>query len=249
MVWSKAWKQSFKVGDEVSILLPVQGQPLQARYSGPFTIEKKINDVDYVVYTPERCKEKRSCHVNMLKLYQERKSDEVMFSHIAVCPVFAEANHDIVGDAPKHSNSEAFQNLQRKLSHLTLEEQSDMENLLFEFRHLFPDMPSCTTWIFHDVEVGSTRPCRQHPYRINPIKLQYLWKEIEYMLTNKIIEPSCSKWSNPCVLVSKTDGTYGFCTDFRKLNAIKRSDSYPLPRMEDCIDCVEKQVMWPHWIS
>ena len=130
------------------ILLPVQGQPLQARYSGLFTIEKKINDVDCVVYTPARYKEKCLCYVNVLKLYQERKSDEVMSSHVAVCPVVAEANHDMVGDAPKLTNLEAFQNLQRKLSHLTPEEQNDKEKLQFEFQHLFPDVPSCTTCIF-----------------------------------------------------------------------------------------------------
>ena len=78
----KAWydqnvrKRFFKVGDEVLILLPIQGQPLQARYSGPFTIERKINDVDYIVYTPGRRKEKCLCHINMFKLYQERKSEE-----------------------------------------------------------------------------------------------------------------------------------------------------------------------------
>ena len=71
----------------------------------------------------------------MLKLYQERKSDEEMSSQVAVYPVVAEANHDMVGDAPKLTNSEAFQNL-KKLSHLTPEEQSDMEKLLFELQFL-----------------------------------------------------------------------------------------------------------------
>ena len=106
------------------------------------------------------------------------------------------------------TNSEAFQNLLRKLSHLTPEEQTDMKKLLFEFWRLFPDMPSCTTCVFHDVEAGSARPCRQHPYKINLIKLQYLQKEIKYMLKNKIIEPSCNEWSSPCVLLPKPDGTY-----------------------------------------
>ena len=66
---------SFKARDEVLILLPIQGQPLQARYSGPFTFKKKINDVDYLVKTHGRCKEKHVCHINMLKLHQERKLD------------------------------------------------------------------------------------------------------------------------------------------------------------------------------
>ena len=57
---------------------------------------------------------------------------------------------------------------------------------------------------------------------------------------NKIIKSSCSDWNRPCVLVLKPDGTYQFCTDFRKLNAVTRANSYPLPRIEDCIDCVGK---------
>ena len=166
----KAQKRSFKVGDEVLILLPVQGQPLQARYSGPFTIERKINDVDYIVHTPGRCKEKRLCHINMLILYQQRKSEEeTMPSSVAVCSVVAEASHDMVGDAPKLTNSEAFQDIQKKLSRLTPEEQADMRKLLLEFRNLFPDVPSCTNCIYYDVDVGNAAPCKQHPYRVNPI--------------------------------------------------------------------------------
>ena len=42
--------------------------------------------------------------------------------------------------------------------------------------------------------------------------------------------------SSPCILVPKTDKTFRFCTDFRKVNALTKPDSYPLPRIEDCID-------------
>ena len=58
------------------------------------------------------------------------------------------------------------------------------------------------------------------------------------MLTNRIIEPSSSEWSSPCILVPKRDGSgsYRFCTDFCKVNAITKSDSYPIPRIEDYID-------------
>ena len=45
-------------------------------------------------------------------------------------------------------------------------------------------------------------------------------KETDYMLQHHTIEPSNSDWSSPCVLVPKQDGTFCFCTDFRKLNAL-----------------------------
>ena len=38
------------------------------------------------------------------------------------------------------------------------------------------------------------------------------------------------------MLVPKNDGTYHFCTDYRKFNATTKSFSYPIPRVEDCID-------------
>ena len=82
-----------------------------------------------------------------------------------------------------------------------------------------------------------TTPIKQHPYRVNLVKLQFLRKEVEYMLANGIIEPSSSEWSSPCVLIPKGDRSgYCFCTDFRKINAVTKSDSYPIPRIEDCID-------------
>ena len=42
--------------------------------------------------------------------------------------------------------------------------------------------------------------------------------------------------SLPCVLVPKGNGAYRFCTDFQKVNAVTKADSYPIPRVEDCID-------------
>ena len=89
-------------------------------YSGPLAIGK-ISNVDYIVYTQGRHREKHLCHVNTLKLYQKRESDEKIPSHIAVCSVVAEANHDMVGDAPKFTNLESFQ-IKSNLSHLTPEE-------------------------------------------------------------------------------------------------------------------------------
>ena len=88
----------------------------------------------------------------------------------------------------------------------------------------------------HDVDVGDATPIKQHPYRLNPEKAEHLKKEITYMLENDIIEPSCSEWSSPCVLVPKPDKSYRFCTDFRKVNVVTKTDSYPIPRIDDCID-------------
>ncbi len=63
-------------------------------------------------------------------------------------------------------------------------------------------------------------------------------KEVTYLLENGLAKPSSSSWSSPCLLTPKSDGTPRFCTDFRKVNAVTVPDSFPLPRIEDCIDSI-----------
>ena len=69
-------QRSFQSGDKVLAFLPVPGTPLQARYFGPYVIDKKENELNYVIVMPDRRKQKQLCHVNMLKPYHERTKVE-----------------------------------------------------------------------------------------------------------------------------------------------------------------------------
>jgi hypothetical protein len=56
------------------------------------------------------------------------------------------------------------------------------------------------------------------------------------MLKAEVIAPATSEWASPIVLVSRPDRSTRFCVDYRRLNAVTVRDSYPLPRMDECID-------------
>ncbi|KAK3878732.1 hypothetical protein Pcinc_016642 [Petrolisthes cinctipes] len=45
-----------------------------------------------------------------------------------------------------------------------------------------------------------------------------------------------SPWASPCLLIPKPDGSFRFCTDYRKVNQVTVQDSYPLPLIDDIID-------------
>jgi hypothetical protein len=60
--------------------------------------------------------------------------------------------------------------------------------------------------------------------------------EIHRMLRAGFIEPATSEWASPVVLVPKPEGSMRFCIDYRRLNTVTVRDSYPLPRMDECID-------------
>ena len=56
------------------------------------------------------------------------------------------------------------------------------------------------------------------------------------MLATGVIEPSISEWASPVCLVKKPDGTYRFCIDYRKVNAVSRKDAFPIPDIQDALD-------------
>ena len=243
----KAKQRQFRVSEKVLALLPIPSQPLQARYYGPYQVIKKVDEVNYILSTPGHRKTERLCHINMLKEYhqhpEETTSGEKEVAAVVGCMAERardeqpEGKEDILVGSPRLKNSYILKGLQGiKLSHLTpAVEQSDMMQLIFEFVKLFPDTPTQTNCTFHDVDVRNATPIKQHPYRLIPFKLNVMRQEIEYMLQNDLIEASSSEWSSPCVLVPKPDGTYRLCTE---VNKATKSDSYPIPRVDDCVDKV-----------
>jgi len=79
-------------------------------------------------------------------------------------------------------------------------------------------------------------PKRQAPYRAGHKSRELITEQVEKMRKAGVIEPAQSEWASPVVLVTKKDGSPRFCVDYRKLNAVTIRDSYPIPRMDDCID-------------
>ena len=256
-VWydRKAKSRCFEPGDRVLVLFPVVGNPLQAKYSGPYKVVKKISDTNYLVKTPDRRKETQVCHINMLKAYHEKPKPELMIlnnrlglespTHSKDCVgQVAEKEEDTESEVRlgndqqpiKLQNSQILNDLGTKLSHLPLVQRKELAEVITQYREVFPDVPSKTNLIEHDVDVGDSAPIKQHPYRVSPMKKELLDKEVQYMLKNDIIEESQSNWSSPCILVPKHDGGFRFCTDFRKVNDKTKSDSFPIPRIADCID-------------
>ena len=198
------------------------------------------------------------CHLNLLKPYHERSdtfktkaaaqpvalSDASLSNSLPlVSPVAAQEQEEVkapddgVLRARLH-NSETLKQLPQLLQHLSEDKCAELINLINDFPTLFSDTPTQTHLLEHDIDVGDVAPIRQRFYRVSQEKRKHIDAEVEYLLDNGLAEPSASAWASPCLLVNKPDGTYRFCTDYRKLNAVTKPDSFPLPRLEDCVDQV-----------
>ena len=87
-IWydKRAIQRHFKLGDKVLVLLPVPQNPLHEKFFGPYSIEKKLSDLNYIVHTPGWRKQKHLCHINMLKEYFDRNSSPTAINVVINVP-------------------------------------------------------------------------------------------------------------------------------------------------------------------
>ena len=64
----------------------------------------------------------------------------------------------------KLQNSDILKDFNQKLSHLDPVQRNELKQLIHEYEHLFPDIPTRTDTIYHDVDVEDSQPVKQHPY-------------------------------------------------------------------------------------
>ena len=126
-------------------------------------------------------------------------------------------------------------------SALTESQQKQLQQLINEYRDVFalsPEELGRTNWVQHTIDTGDASPIRMRPYRVPEAQKERIEKCIDDMLDQEVIRPSASPWASPVVLVKKPDGSDRFCADFRRVNAITKKDSYPLPRIAESLDAL-----------
>ena len=224
----KTVKREFQVGDQVLILLPTATGSLEDKWSGPYVIEAKVNDVTYRVRTPDRRKKSRLFHINGLKQWSTPIT--VMAVHYCEEKLPDALEPELIpfekvdGGKPTISN------------HLTEEQWTQLDHLLEDELGVFGTQPGHTEVVEHSVDTGEAKPVFHPPYRLPPAWQEEVRSEIGNMLEAGVIVPSKSPWTSPLVPIRKKDGGVRLCVDYRKLNMITEDDRCPMPRVEELLE-------------
>ena len=94
----------------------------------------------------------------------------------------------------------------------------------------------------HTIDTGSARPIKIPPRRVPKSFEGEEEKIIKQQLDAGVIKESNSPWSFPLCFVKKRDGSTRACIDYRKLNDVTVKDAYPLPKIDECLDCLDSSI-------
>ena len=234
--YQKAWYDQsardrvYQVGDKVLVLMPTSTHKLQAQWQGPYTISRRVGDLDYELICGRR---KRILHVNMLRKWHDRERSVYLAAQ-------AERITDLddqTKSPPIHGESETWEDV-RLGTNLSVSEKQSIAELLKSYSSTLSSKPGSTDILCHQVLTTDDIPARQRPYRVPESMQNVVKSELDSMLANDIIEPANSPYASPIVLVRKADNTWRFCVDYRHLNAKTVFDATPMPRVDELIDKV-----------
>ena len=123
---------------------------------------------------------------------------------------------------------------------LNPKEKSRILEMLIKYEDVLEydqEKPNVVPDVKHKIIIEpNQKPILQKRYKENPDKKKFIKKEIEKMLKANRIRESYSPWASPVTLAKKKNNSYRFCIDYRKVNAVTKSDAYPLPRIDELLE-------------
>ncbi|XP_075732859.1 uncharacterized protein LOC142775380 [Rhipicephalus microplus] len=227
--------RAYQEGDQVMVLRPSRANKLEIQWEGPFRVVKKLSDTNYALERKGRRREVVIYHHNLMKSYvgEVQKVNLALNSTEELAPeipglVGVERSMDVTDVMKAVAPAEG----------LTERQKVDLRNLLSEHITVFSERPGRTEVITHDIELTSDTTVKSRPYRLAPRQQEILKKEVDRMLELKLIEPCESTCTSPMILVEVPGKDPRPCVDYRKLNAITKDQTYPIPNVEELVEKV-----------
>ncbi|GJW37231.1 putative nucleotidyltransferase, ribonuclease H [Tanacetum coccineum] len=144
-----------------------------------------------------------------------------------------------------HVQGECTPGIAKALSNVKVDESklSDI-SVVQDFVEVFSEdlsgLPPQRQVEFHIDLVPGATPVVKSPYLLAPSEMQELSAQLQELQDKGFIQPSHSPWGAPVLFVKKKDGALRMCIDYRELNKLTVKNRYPLPRIDDLFDQLQR---------
>ena len=124
---------------------------------------------------------------------------------------------------------------------------SSSSKLLVDIPILFPHClisspeTRLSSSVFHCIPTVPSQPYRTRSRELPLNKRQAVEKEFLDLESSGVIRRSSSPWASAIHVVTKPDGSFRPCGDYRQLNALTIHDSYPMPLISDILNNLSGQ--------
>lgn len=133
-------------------------------------------------------------------------------------------------------------------NHMNFEEKASINKILEDYKDVFGELDptNITSAGYHEINtIPGAKPTNVKLYRYPKVHEEEVNKQLKELLEKDVIEESNSPWTSPIWVVPKKLDASGktkwrIVCDFRNLNQITVSDSYPLPNIAEILDQLGK---------
>lgn len=155
------------------------------------------------------------------------------------------SNYDIISLTDINKNDKARLN---ELANIVGKEvpkyvQKDLVNLCKQYSDVFAmeqDKYSVNNFYKQKLRIKDDTPVYVKQYRLPKSHKKEINAQVKTLLENDLIEPSCSDFNSPLLLVPKPElngkKRWRMCVDYRLVNKKLVADKYPLPRIDEILD-------------
>jgi len=155
-------------------------------------------------------------------------------------PIFTNARHSTVHDISCKDCFTVFSTIQS-------EENYNASTFESQIPKLFPN---CITKslsfkpenaVFHSIPTTPSQPYRTRQRELPINKRQAIEEEFKILEDTGVVRRSSSPWASAIHVVTKPDGSFRPCGDYRYLNSITIHDAYPMPLITDILNNLHGQ--------
>lgn len=129
------------------LLLPTSDVKLLAQWQGPYVVNRRVGEVDYEIHTPDKRRETKVYHVNLLKKWVEREE-------------LACGGEDLGPSVEKIMRPSAPVEEGQGLS---AKQRKDIQRLQREYQRVFSKKPRYTKWVQHTIKIKGGSQSGSHP--------------------------------------------------------------------------------------